>query len=72
MIGVYAPRKVRIMRVMERDGISQDKILERMSQQMDEEEKMKRCDHVITNDGQTAIIPQVLALHNLLLKKAGK
>ena len=72
MIGVYAPRKVRILRVMERDGISQEKVLERMAQQMDEEEKMKRCDHVITNDGETAIIPQVLALHELLLAQAGK
>lgn len=72
MIGVYAPRKVRIMRVMERDGVTQEKVLARMSQQMDEEEKMKRCDHVITNDGQTAIIPQVLALHEILLTRAGK
>ncbi len=70
MIGVFAPAKTRILRVMERDKISQEKILERMSQQMDEDEKMKRCDYVITNDGNTAIIPQVLAIHEKLLHQA--
>ena len=67
MIGVYTPRKLRILRIMKRDGITQEKVLERMAQQMDEQEKMKLCDYVITNDDATAIIPQVLAIHNKLL-----
>jgi dephospho-CoA kinase len=67
MIGVYAPQKLRIIRTMER-GMSQEKVLQRMSHQMDEDEKMSRCDYVITNDGQTAIIPQILAIHEKLLK----
>lgn len=70
MIGVYAPKEMRIERTMQRDNISREKVLERMARQMDEEEKMKRCDHVITNDGKTAIIPQVLQLHELLLQQA--
>jgi dephospho-CoA kinase len=67
MIGVYAPDKLRILRVMERDGIPQEKILERMSQQMDEEEKMKLCKYVVTNDDKSPIIPQVLLIHSKLL-----
>jgi dephospho-CoA kinase len=70
MIGVYAPRKLRILRVMERDDIPQEKILERMSQQMDEEEKMKLCKYTITNDDRTAIIPQVLSIHSKLLHES--
>ena len=70
MVGVYAPEKLRILRVMERDHVSQEKIFERMSFQMDEEEKMKRCDHVITNDDVQAVIPQVLKLHEELIKMA--
>lgn len=70
MIGVYAPRKLRILRIVARDNVSQEKILERMSFQMDEEEKMKRCDFVITNDDVQAILPQVLGLHQMLLQKA--
>lgn len=72
MIGVYAPQKLRILRVVERDAVAQEQVLERMSQQMDEDEKMKLCDHVIINDDQQAIIPQVLELHRTLLLQAGK
>lgn len=70
MIGVYAPKEIRQQRAMQRDGATPEKIAQRMANQMDEEEKMKRCDHVITNDDATAIIPQVLTLHKLLLEKA--
>jgi dephospho-CoA kinase len=69
MIGVYAPIEVRLQRAMHRDNVSREKILERMGKQMNEEEKMKRCDYVITNDETRAVIPQVLDLHELLLKK---
>ena len=66
MIGVYAPKELRIKRAMDRLHVSREEIEKRMAQQMDDEAKMKLCDHVITNDGQTAIIPQVLALHEKL------
>ncbi len=67
MIGVSAPLEVRINRTMVRDNISREKVLERIARQMDDDEKMKLCDHIIINDGITAIIPQVLKLHQLLL-----
>lgn len=70
MIGVYAPHKLRILRVIARDGVAQEQVLERMSQQMDEEEKMRRCDYVINNDDEHPIIPQVLALHKTLVDRA--
>lgn len=72
MVGVYAPRKLRILRATRRDGVSQEKVLERIANQMDEDEKMSRCDFVITNDDTRAIIPQVLRLHETLLKRAAK
>lgn len=71
MIGVYAPEQVRLQRAMKRDGATREKITARMAQQMNEEEKMKRCDYVIINDDHQAIIPQVLRLHQLLLQQAG-
>jgi dephospho-CoA kinase len=69
MIGVYAPMKVRILRAMQRDNVTQEKILSRIAQQMDEDEKMKLCDYVITNDGETAILPQILSIHEKILEK---
>ncbi|MCD6065145.1 MAG: dephospho-CoA kinase, partial [Flavipsychrobacter sp.] len=72
MVGVYAPYQLRIIRTMERDGISQEKVLSRMAQQMDDEEKMKLCDHVITNDDVAPIIPQVLQLHEIFVQQASR
>lgn len=68
MIGVYAPQMLRMLRTMKRDGVTQDKVSMRMSFQMDEEEKMRRCDYVITNDDLTPIIPQAMRIHELLLE----
>ncbi len=62
VIGVYAPLPIRIKRVIARDGVTEEEIMKRIMRQMDEEEKMKRCDFVITNDEQELVIPQVLEL----------
>ena len=69
MIGVYAPKELRIQRAMSRSGMTREQVLAIMSRQMDEDEKMKRCDHVITNDDVTPVLPQVLKLHRLLLDR---
>lgn len=63
VIGVYAPQHIRIKRVIERDGISSEEVMKRISRQMEEETKMKHCDFVITNNEQQFVIPQVLELH---------
>ena len=72
MIGVSAPVELRIARAMSRSALSREEVLSRMARQMDDDEKMRRCDYVINNDGNTAVIPQVLALHQQLLGRAGK
>ena len=72
VIGVYAPAPLRIQRVMERDNISLEAVMARMSKQMDEEEKMRLCNFVINNDEQQLLIPQVLALHEKLMAAPDK
>lgn len=69
-IGVYAPKSLRILRTMQRDNITRDEVLKRMSNQINEEIKMRLCDFVIYNDEQKAILPQVLVLHEELLMLA--
>lgn len=66
MIGVYAPVELRLKRAMERDAVSEEEVKKRMQSQMDEEEKMSRCDYVIYNDGSRSVIQQVLELHEVL------
>lgn len=67
VIGVSAPFDLRLKRVMEREGITADKVQARMDKQMDEEEKMKRCDFIIYNDEKQLLIPQVIELHEKLI-----
>lgn len=69
VIGVYAPQHVRIHRVMQRDGVSREKVLQRIASQLDENIKMKLCDFVIVNDEQQSVIEQVLQIHQQLLAK---
>lgn len=67
VIGVYAPKHLRILRTMQRDQISREAVLQRMHHQVNEELKMKLCDFVLYNDEQQLLIPQVIALHEQLL-----
>ena len=67
-IGVTAPETLRIQRVVKRDHVPMEKVLDRMRHQMDEKEKISRCDFVIQNDGLVALLPQVLRIHENLLK----
>jgi dephospho-CoA kinase len=67
IIGVTAPEQIRIERVMQRIGCSKDEVIKRMQQQMPEDEKMKKCNYIIHNDNVTALIPQVLQIHEKLL-----
>lgn len=70
MIGVSAPENIRINRALQREGMTREKVLQRIASQMDDAEKMKRCNYVIINDGSTALIPQVLEVHKALLAKS--
>ena len=71
IIVVTASIEVRIARIQKRDPQrSKEEILGIISKQMPDEEKIKRADFLIYNDGETLLIPQVLRLHHLLLKLA--
>jgi dephospho-CoA kinase len=63
VIGVKAPLHLRINRSMKRDGLTRDQVLARMNKQIDEDIKMMLCNHLIINDEQQMVIPQVLDLH---------
>jgi len=67
-IMVTAPLELRIARVMLRDGLSRDEILNREARQFSEETKLQLTDYVIKNDNTELVIPQVLALHEQFLE----
>ncbi|MBE8722575.1 dephospho-CoA kinase [Sphingobacterium pedocola] len=65
---VAASLDLRLKRVMKRDHVSKEEVLDRMSRQMPEEEKKGYADFIIVNDEVTPLLPQVLAIHRKLLE----
>ena len=59
---VYAPKASRIERATARDAASREAIQQRIESQMADEEKRELADHLIYNDNQQPLIPQVTAL----------
>jgi len=67
IIGVFAPKHLRIHRVMKRDNSTRQEVIARMDKQIDETIKMKLCDFVLVNDETQLLIPQVVSLHQQIL-----
>jgi len=68
VIGVKSPLNLRIERTMKRNNVTAEEVASRMKLQMDEVEKMNRCDFIIVNDEKEMLIPQVLSLHQKFLE----
>jgi len=67
-IVVISPEAVRIRRVRARDPHrTEEEIRNIIGNQLPDEEKMKRADHILLNDDHHLVIPQVLHLHHLFL-----
>ena len=64
VVVVTAPDEVRIQRVMQRDGISREKVLEWMQRQWPQERVRQQSDFEIMNDGQSDIDSQIDLLLN--------
>jgi dephospho-CoA kinase len=68
VIVVTAPMEVRIRRVMRRDHISREKVLEWMDRQLPQEEVVSRADFELVNDGKTDIEQQL----NLFIEQCNR
>ncbi len=66
-ITVYAPKELRIARVISRDKTTKEAVEARMDKQMAEEEKLKIADYIVHNDQKHSLIKQVYKLHHTLL-----
>lgn len=70
IIYIACPQETAVTRVMERDGVPREEVLGRLRFQWDDELKKKESDFVIVNDGATPLLPQVLSIHELLIKNS--
>lgn len=70
IIVVSAPEEVRRVRVLKRDPHrTVEQFKEIVEKQLSEAEKMQRADYLIVNDDKKLVIPQVLHIHEELIKK---
>jgi dephospho-CoA kinase len=63
VILVTAPLKLRIERIMKRDGLKQREVKARMASQIHQDEAVKMADHLIINDETSFVLPQVIEIH---------
>lgn len=70
VVMVYAPVDLRVQRAMYRDGASEEQVRARIAAQMDDDEKCRRADFTVVNDGIQPLIPQLNAIIEQL--KRGK
>jgi dephospho-CoA kinase len=64
---VTAPVEERVRRVIQRNKLSREQVLERMRNQIDDETKIKLSDYVIRNSENDMIIPAILKIHDDIL-----
>lgn len=70
VVMVYAPVDLRVQRAIYRDGASEEQVRARIAAQMDDDEKCRRADFTVVNDGVQPLIPQLNAIIEQL--KRGK
>jgi dephospho-CoA kinase len=66
IILVAANDELRIHRVMQRDGLSKEEVLSKISAQLPQAEKIAKSDFVIYNNEEDFLITQVLAIYSNL------
>lgn len=62
MILITAPEEVRMQRVMKRDQVSKDEVVQRMNNQWKDEQKVLLADFIIVNDGTKPLLDQVVSI----------
>ncbi len=70
IVVVTAPSEMRIERVVQRNGVTREQVVERMNHQWPEEQKLARADYVVRNDYTESVLKQVLAIHEDLLRQS--
>ena len=68
IICVTAPIDIRVARVMMRDSVKEEKVIERIQNQLTDEQRLKFAHFQIKNDGEQALFPQVELVHHELLR----
>jgi dephospho-CoA kinase len=69
VLTVIAPVKERIDRVIKRNNLTREQVMNRIKNQISDEEKVKQSHYVIDNSDNAMIIPAILKVHEEILSK---
>jgi dephospho-CoA kinase len=61
---VVAPVEQRVERIIQRNKLSREQVMERMRNQMDDVTRIKLSDYIINNSENDMIIPSILKIHD--------
>jgi dephospho-CoA kinase len=67
IIFISAPENLRIKRVISRDKVSENDVINKIKNQWSEGKKILLCDYIIVCDDVIPVIPQVIKLYNNLI-----
>jgi dephospho-CoA kinase len=68
-VTVIAPEEERINRVIFRNRLTRDQVIERIRNQMNDEQRIKLSDYIIYNSENDMIIPSVLKIHEEIINQ---
>lgn len=72
VVSVSAPVEERISRVMGRSGMTRMEVLDRINNQLEDEEREEQSYYVINNADNEMIIPEILKIHDDMLRLSGR
>lgn len=64
---VTAPEELRIKRVVNRDGVTEEDVQKRLQNQMPTEKVMPLADYIIDNNGKKLILPQLIEIYKKII-----
>lgn len=68
ILTVVAPMEERVNRVIHRNNLTREQVMERMRNQMDDNQRIESSDYVINNSENDMIIPEILRIHDEIMK----
>ena len=68
VINVFAPEEIRIKRILARDKITLSQVKDRLQNQWPEERRKMLADFEVINDGTLLLVPQIMQIHQTLIR----
>ncbi len=72
IVTVIAPVEERVERIIKRNKLSRDQIIERINNQMNDEARIKFSDYLVRNSENDMIIPEILKIHEDIMEHLNK